>query len=80
MLLPVYCVKMISAIYLYTFCFHCIVVHDDGDVITEKSRRDRNFSVLCTMCAYVGFVNITHIHIPCVSLLVDRVAHVTAQP
>lgn len=38
MLLPISCVKMTLAIYFYTFLFHCIVVHYNSDVITEKSR------------------------------------------
>jgi len=29
--------------------------------IAETSRRDRNCAVLCSVCAYVGFVNKTHV-------------------
>jgi hypothetical protein len=34
---------------------------DDGDVIAEICRRDRNYTVVSTVCAYVGFVSKTYI-------------------
>jgi hypothetical protein len=37
----------------------CVVFPEDGDVITETCRSDRNCTAMCIVCAYVGFENET---------------------
>ena len=39
----------------------CILLPDHGDVTAETCRRDRNRTALCTVCAYAGFFEQTHI-------------------
>lgn len=39
----------------------CVTLPDDGNVIAETHSRDRNCTVVNTVCSYVGVDNQTHI-------------------
>lgn len=43
----------------YCFEAHECVLPDDGEVIAKTCRRDRNCTVIYSVCAYVDFVNTT---------------------
>ena len=38
----------------------CVILPDDGGVLTKACRRDRSCTVTYNVCAYVGFVNKTY--------------------
>jgi len=39
----------------------CVILPDDGDVLSKACRRGRSCTVTYNVCAYIGFVNKTHI-------------------